>query len=324
MLRTTKNAEMQTVLSLARRAASSEATVLVSGETGTGKEVLARLIHEASPRARGPFVRVNCAALAEGLLESELFGHEQGAFTGATRSRQGRFELARGGTLFLDEIGDVPPKVQVSLLRVLQEREFERVGGNSTIRVDARIVAATHRNLAQRVQDELFREDLYYRLNVVPIALPPLRERIDDIGPLVQHFVERHGAASTPRPTVGPGVVEHLMRHAWPGNVRELENLVLRALVLGKGPELTLDDFRVDEGAHAAPTPSPSSRLSVCSPRTEARRAEREDLRQLLLDHGGNVARAARAIGVARTTLVSRAKKHGLLDGALERPQLPM
>jgi two-component system response regulator AtoC len=313
----TQNEGFLAVLALARKCAGSDATVLITGETGTGKELLARLIHEASPRARGPFIRVNCAALSEGVLESELFGHEQGAFTGAHKSRRGRFELAQNGTLFLDEIGDISPKVQVNLLRVLQEKEIERLGGSTTIRVNARVVTATHRDLGRLARDGRFREDLFYRLNVVPIEVPPLRQRAEDIGPLVRHFIEKHATGAPVRPSVPPDVVAHLARYGWPGNVRELENLVQRALVLSAGPELTLDDFRFnlsfDAASPSADDPSGPAPAERVSPRAEARQAEREELRKLLLLHGGNVARAARALGIARTTLVSRAEKHGLL-----------
>jgi transcriptional regulator with PAS, ATPase and Fis domain len=288
-------------MSLARRAATSQATVLITGETGTGKEVVARAIHQASARAGGPFVRVNCGALAEGVLESELFGHEAGAFTGAQRARRGRFELAQDGTVFLDEIGDVSAKMQVSLLRVLQEREIERVGGTTPIQVNARVLAATHRDLAASVAEGSFREDLYYRLNVIPIVVPPLRERPQDVDPLVRHFIGKHsppGAA----PALHPEVLPRLREYSWPGNVRELENLVHRALVLGSGGTLTLEDFTL-----SLPAPYPSD------VRAEARDLETEQLRHVLLSHGGNVARAARALGLPRTTLLGRARRHGLL-----------
>jgi DNA-binding NtrC family response regulator len=288
-------------LLLARRAAASDATVLVTGETGCGKEVVARAIHEASPRATGPFVRVNCGALAEGVLESELFGHEAGAFTGAQRARRGRFELAQGGTVFLDEIGDISAKMQVSLLRVLQEKEIERVGGTTPIRVNARVLAATHRNLPASVAAGSFREDLYYRLNVIPIAVPPLRERPQDIEPLVRHFLGKHSPPSG-APALDPEVLPRLLEYSWPGNVRELENLVHRALVLGSGGTLMLEDF-----SFSLPAPPPSD------VRAEARESETEQLRHALISHGGNVARAARALGLPRTTLLGRARRHGLL-----------
>jgi transcriptional regulator with GAF, ATPase, and Fis domain len=235
------------------------------------------------------------------VLESELFGHEQGAFTGASKLRKGRFEVAQGGTIFLDEIGDISPKVQVSLLRVLQEREIERVGGNRTIRVDARVVAATHQNLEERITRGLFREDLFYRLNVVPIFVPPLRERPQDIGALVTHFVAKYAAAGQ-QPRIDGEVIAALQRYRWPGNVRELENLVQRALILSDGAELTLDDFKLQLELPAQG-----------SWREEAERQEAQRLRALLISHGGNCARAARELGIPRTTLISQAKKHGLL-----------
>ncbi|HSS02639.1 MAG TPA: sigma-54 dependent transcriptional regulator, partial [Kofleriaceae bacterium] len=237
------NSGLRDVVALAHRAARSDATLLITGETGTGKELIARLVHEASPRSGQPFVRVNCAALAEGVLESELFGHEQGAFTGALRLRKGRFELAHRGTIFLDEVGEISPKVQALLLRVLQEKEIERVGGSSTIQIDVRVLAATHRDLHQLVRAGRFREDLYYRLNVVPLHVPALRDRAADLHPLLHHFLAKHsprGAAAMP---VDPEVYAALESYAWPGNVRELENLVQRALVLAQGPELTVEDF---------------------------------------------------------------------------------
>jgi DNA-binding NtrC family response regulator len=303
---------MLAVLAMVRKAGQNDAAVLVNGETGTGKELVARMIHETSARAANPFIRVNCAALSEGLLESELFGHEQGAFTGAHRARRGRFELAQGGTIFLDEIGDVSPKVQVSLLRVLQEKEIDRVGGNATVRIDVRVVTATHRNLPRLVREGRFREDLYYRLNVVPIEVPPLRDRPSDIPALVKHFIAKHAPRGAPAPLAPDEVLAQLQAYSWPGNIRELENMVQRAMVLGDGPLLSLDDFRftlaVEDDEEAAAEGAPG-----LSPRDEARSAEREKVRRLLVENGGNLARAARALGVPRTTLVSRAKKHGLL-----------
>jgi DNA-binding NtrC family response regulator len=293
---------LRAVTALVKRVAQTEATVLVRGETGTGKELVARLLHETSPRKDGPFIRVNCAALAEGVLESELFGHEKGAFTGAHALRRGRFELARGGTIFLDEIGDISPKLQSALLRVLQEREIERVGGSTPVPVDVRVVTATHRDLEARVKEGSFREDLFYRINVVPIYVPPVRDRPGDVGPLIRHFVAKHAPAGRPPPTVSDETVARLAAYAWPGNVREIENLVQRALVLAVGAELTVEDFCL--------------RLEIegdVPPRELAKNAERESLRLLLIEQGGNVARSARKLGVARTTLLSRAKKHGLL-----------
>lgn len=235
---------MREVYRLTRQVAASSATVLLLGETGTGKELIARALHELSQRASGPFIRVNCGALSESLLESELFGHVKGAFTNAYENRTGRFEAAHGGTIFLDEINSMSFTLQVKLLRVLQEQEFERVGDSKTIRVDCRIVAATNRDLTDEIEAGKFREDLYYRLNVVPIYLPPLRERTDDIPPLVQHFVKRYASINNrPCPRVPDEILNYLKNYAWPGNVRELQNNIERAIVLCQGEELTIDLF---------------------------------------------------------------------------------
>jgi DNA-binding NtrC family response regulator len=235
---------MRDVYRLTRQVASTSATVLLLGETGTGKELVARAIHECSSRSTGPFIRVNCGALSESLLESELFGHVKGAFTSAFDNRTGRFEAAHGGTIFLDEINSMSYTLQVKLLRVLQEQEFERVGDSRTIRVDCRIVAATNRDLQDEIDAGRFREDLYYRLNVVPIYLPALRDRIEDIPLLVDHFVRRYAAANNrPAPTVSGPVIAALQAYSWPGNVRELQNYVERAIVLCRDGTITLDLF---------------------------------------------------------------------------------
>lgn len=289
------------LIATARRVARSDATVLIRGESGTGKELLARVIHEASHRAQGPFIKVNCAALSEGVLESELFGHEQGAFTGAHKLRRGRFELARGGTIFLDEIGDISPAVQVRLLRVLQEREFERVGGSTPLPFEGRILAATHQPLEQLVEEGVFRQDLFYRLNVVPLTIPPLRERKEDIEPLLAHFINKYKPSHASPLKLGPGVLEALKSYPWPGNVREMENLVQRAVLLSDGFELTLEDF-------AFPVSAPRPSL-----REEIRSEQAKELRMLLVAHNGNVSRAAQKLGIPRTTLLSRAKKLGVL-----------
>jgi transcriptional regulator with GAF, ATPase, and Fis domain len=236
------SAAMREVYRLTRLVARTPATVLLVGETGTGKEMVARAIHRLSPRAEGPYVRVNCGALAESLLESELFGHVKGAFTGAIDNKAGRFEAAHGGTIFLDEISSMSPKLQVKLLRVLQEKEFERVGESRTIRVDVRVVAATNEFLTDQIEAGRFREDLYYRLNVWPIYLPPLRERREDIAALAQFFLERHAEEhQCEPPQLTPEIVKVLQSHDWPGNVRELENYVERAVVLATGRSLTAD-----------------------------------------------------------------------------------
>lgn len=296
---------LKQVCELSRRAARTDATVLIQGETGTGKELVARFIHDHSARAERPFVAVNCAALPEGLLESELFGHEQGAFTGALRARKGRFELAQSGTLFLDEIGDVSPRLQVALLRVLQERKVERLGSGASIELDVRIIAATHRNLEELVAVRSFRDDLYYRLNVIALFVPPLRARTQDIDHLLHHFLEKWGHTSARQllPRLAPSILPMLAAQRWPGNVRELENLVQRALALSDGESLELADFCLPA---AQPSQPPDARR-------ELERQATERLRGLLSTHDGNCARAARALGIPRTTLVSRAKRVGLI-----------
>src|SRR5438552_11919162 len=235
-----RSQKMQEVLATVERVAPTNATVLLGGESGVGKDLIARAIHEKSRRASGPFLKINSTAIPENLLESELFGFEKGAFTGAVASKPGKFELADKGTLFLDEIGDVPPVTQVKLLRVLQEREFERLGGTKTVKVDVRLVAATNRDLRQALEQGTFREDLYYRLNVVPIDIPPLRERKEDIPYLVEHFAKKFGGE------VSEGAMERLMSYHWPGNVRELENVVERSILLAAGPRLEASEVKID------------------------------------------------------------------------------
>jgi Nif-specific regulatory protein len=243
---------MQDVYRLVRLAAPRSAHVLLVGETGTGKEVIARAVHKLSQRASGPFIRVNCGALHENLLESELFGHIKGAFTGAVENKIGRFEAAHGGTIFLDEINSTSPRLQVKLLRVLQDREFERVGESKTIRVDVRVIAATNASLEELVEAGEFREDLYYRLNVVPVVLPPLRERRDDVLPLAQFFLKRYADQNRcPVPELTPPTIEALKTHDWPGNVRELENTLERLVVLSDGGPITPDLLRVGRPRYA-------------------------------------------------------------------------
>lgn len=297
-----ENGGLKALLELARKVAATDTSVLVRGETGTGKEVVARYVHEMSARSSGPFVKVNCAALSETLLESELFGHEKGAFTGATTRRTGRFELANKGTLFLDEIGDISPKLQVMLLRVLQEQEFERVGGTQTIHVDVRIVAATNRHLEEAVQDGAFREDLFYRLNVFPLNIPPLRERKDDIKDLLNFFVAKYKHLSSSTPELDDGLVEALQDCDWPGNVREFENIVQRALVICDGNILKTEHFYFDFN----PLKHKESKPKVDTKDTDVLRAALEEF-------DGNCSKAARKLGIARTTFLSRAKKAGVL-----------
>jgi DNA-binding NtrC family response regulator len=300
------SAALLRVRELIDRVAPSDASVLVRGETGTGKELVARRLHSASPRRDGPFVAFNCGALAEGLAESELFGHEKGAFTGADRRRLGRFELADGGTLFLDEIGELAPPLQVKLLRALQERRFERVGGMTTVQVDVRIVAATHRDLEQWVRESRFREDLFYRLNVVRIDVPPLREHPDDIPALVELFVARYGARGATRLTVTPEALAALQSYPWPGNVRQLENALHRACILARGEAITAEDLDLPNAAPAAPD-APSGDL-----RAILARVERELIERALREHAGNLTAAGRALGIERNLLRYKLRKHGL------------
>jgi DNA-binding NtrC family response regulator len=245
-----RSAPMLAVYKLIGRVSASAATVLVTGESGTGKELVAQMLHRSSPRAAGPFVAVNCAALPETLLESELFGHEKGAFTGAMTQRKGRFEQANKGTLFLDEIGEITPSTQKKLLRVLQERSFERVGGNTPVKIDVRVIAATNRDLLSEAQSGAFREDLYYRLNVINIHMPPLRERKDDIPLLVEHFLARQANGGAPAARqISAAALEQLTAYDWPGNVRQLENTIERAAVLAQGAPITPDHLHLDEPA---------------------------------------------------------------------------
>ena len=314
---------MREALALLSRAANSTATVLIRGESGTGKELAARAIHDQSPRRSGPFVVVHCAALPDSLLESELFGHEKGAFTGAVCRRPGRIELADRGTLFLDEIGDVPLATQVKLLRVLQERTFDRVGGTQSIKVDVRFVAATHQDLDAMVRAKTFREDLYYRLNVIPVVMPPLRERPEDIPPLVARFLATFGEANGKGPMrLEADAVERLSLESWPGNIRQLQNFIERLVVLVDGPTITRADVErelarsgaispleggLPPGSEGAPAPhAPGSLLD------RRRTAEREALREALERASGNRTLAARVLGVSRRTLYNMLAQHGL------------
>jgi two-component system response regulator FlrC len=296
---------MERVVAVARKAAASDATVLLLGESGTGKEVLARAIHGWSARADGPFVAVNCAALAESLLESELFGHEKGAFTGATAARAGRVEAAHGGTLFLDEVGDMSAALQAKLLRVLQERELERVGGTRTIEVDLRVIAATHRDLRQRVREGSFREDLFYRLNVIALELPSLRERPGDVEALARHFVAAI-AREVKRPALAlaPGALARLYAHAWPGNARELRNALERAAVLAEGDLIQPEDLPEEIGAAEA--------ASDGSFHGRVEGFRRELIRETLAATGGNQTEAARRLGLQRTYLARLIRKYGI------------
>jgi DNA-binding NtrC family response regulator len=293
---------MRLLLERLSRIAAASATVLIEGESGTGKEVVARALHRWSPRRDGPFVRLSCASLPEGVLESELFGHERGAFTGAVRQRPGRFELADGGTLLLDEIGAADAKVQLRLLRVLQEHEFERVGGTETLRVDVRVVAATNVDLKAEVRQGRFREDLYYRLSVVPVRLPALRERREDIPLLIEHFLAEAAArnGSPVRSIAGPAV-ERLQAYPWPGNVRELENVIEQMVVLAAGERLTLADIPAEIADWREPGEEPAAGPVSFH---EARALfERRYLCDALRRHRGVIAQVADAIGMSRKNL---------------------
>jgi DNA-binding NtrC family response regulator len=297
---------MQSIFELARTAARSSSTILILGESGSGKEVLARAVHQESPRAQGPFVAVSCAALTESLLESELFGHEKGAFTGAFARRKGKFEAADGGTLFLDEVGDVGPKLQLDLLRVLEERKFHRLGGNASVEVDVRIVAATNRDLKKAVQEGRFREDLFYRLNVIPIVLPPLRQRREDVPLLVDSFLERLSAEmKKPLEGVSTEAMNALLAHDWPGNVRELRNVLERGAVVCAGTIIQLPDLglpvRADGGAPAK-----------AGPLSSLEEVERRHVAAVLSHTGGNVSQSARILGIDRVTLYNKMKKWGI------------
>ncbi len=299
------SSRMREIVHLAERAAASDATILLDGESGTGKEVLARAVHAASRRADGPFVAVNCAALSADLLESELFGHEQGAFTGAVRTKPGRVEMAAGGTLFLDELGELQPALQARLLRMLQEREFERVGGTRTQKADVRILAATNRDLETAVSTGEFRRDLYYRLKVVALRLPPLRDRREDIRPLAAHFLSRFAReAGRPTPPLDDRAATLLEDYAWPGNIRELANVLERAIVLGAGDLITVDDL--PEELHERAPDGSNANTSV-PPRTgyhdAVAAAKREILRDALRTEGGHQTRAAKRLGLTQPYL---------------------
>ncbi len=297
---------MQEVLSLVQRVAPSDATVLIRGESGTGKELIAKAIHYASPRAAGPLIRVNCAALPENLLESELFGHEKGAFTGAAIARKGRFELADGGSLFLDEIGDLPAHLQVKLLRVLQEREFERVGSSRPIGVDVRVLAATHRDLEALMRASRFRDDLYYRINVVTIALPPLRERREDIPLLVDHFLRTFGEKNDKTIRgLSRDAREVLLRYDYPGNVRELENVIERAVVLTRDDVIDLRDLPLSLAEL-------EGNMEEGKLTTAVEGLERRMIHEALAEAGGVQTRAAEILGVSERVLRYKLKKYGL------------
>jgi DNA-binding NtrC family response regulator len=303
----TKSAKMHEILELTRDVSSLRSTVLVRGESGTGKELIARAIHYSGDRAPQPFITVSCAALAETLLESELFGYEKGAFTGANSQAKGKFELAAGGTIFLDEIGDISPKLQADLLRVLQERAFYRLGGTQEIRVDVRVIAATNRDLAEEVSQGRFREDLYYRLNVIEIRIPPLRDRREDIPLLARHFVESlsHELGKAIQ-DITEGALSTLFDYDWPGNVRELENAIERAIVTCRGHLLTEDDF-----AFLAQKMRASSAWNI-PPNLTLQDLEKQAITTTLQRTQGNMKEAASVLGIDRSTLYEKVKRYAI------------
>ena len=304
--------EMLAVFKTIRQVAPSSSSVLLMGESGTGKELFAQALHQNSPRRNKPFIKVACSALPETLLESELFGHEKGSFTGALYSRSGRFEMADGGTLFLDEIGDVSPTVQIKLLRFLEEREFERVGGNRTYKVDVRIVAATHRDLRKKLEEGSFREDLYYRLNVIEVHIPPLRERAGDIPLLTYHFLAKFAKANQKEVhQISDDAMAMLLRHPWPGNVRELENAIERAVVLTDQPVLTPTQFPTLRRAAPDPAAAGSGKpAAVAIPGSTLAELEREAILRTLEAVGGSTSRAAHLLQISTRKIQYKLKEY--------------
>jgi two-component system, NtrC family, response regulator AtoC len=316
---------IRTIYGVVEKVANTPSTVLISGESGTGKELIARALHENSSRHAGPFIKINCAAIPKTLMESELFGYDKGAFTGAVGAKPGRFELAHGGTLFLDEIGEIPIEMQVKLLRVLQESEFERVGGIKTIKVDVRLVTATNRDLLAEVGAGAFREDLFYRLNVVPIHIAPLRERREDIPLLADHFIAKfNGRLKKEIASITPEAIERLIAYQWPGNIRELENLMERTMLFCEGPAIRVSDLPVEvtgaspSAAATSPAgdeggrPAPESLKEAV--RAETERVERELIQKALDATGGNVTQAARKLKISRKSLQTKMKELGLRE----------
>ncbi|MBW2148954.1 MAG: sigma-54-dependent Fis family transcriptional regulator [Deltaproteobacteria bacterium] len=313
-----KSKSMKSVFKMIEKIAPTDSTVLIIGESGTGKELVAKSIHSNSDRKNQPFVPVNCGAIPESLLESELFGHEKGAFTGAVKARTGRFEKAHRGTIFLDEVGDMSPLLQTKLLRVLQEREFERIGGTKSIRVDIRIIAATHRNLEEEIQKGNFREDLYYRLNVIPIIIPPLRERKSDIPLLIQHFLQRfNGASSRKIKGISNEALKILVEYHWPGNVRELENLIERFVILADESEISKKDLpeKMLHHAREGTTKKRPSKTEI-DLNTTVSQFERELIMQALNKTHWVKNRAAGLLHLKRTTLVEKMKRNNIYNEA--------
>jgi len=300
--------KMQEVFESVYRVADSKATVLLYGESGTGKELIAKAVHYMSPRSKGPFIKFNCASIPEGLLESELFGHEKGAFTGAIVTRKGRFELANGGTILLDEIGDLPVTLQPKILRVLQEKEFERVGGERTIKVDVRLIAATSRNLEELVLKGKFREDLYYRLNVVPIFMPALRERKEDILPLTEHFLNRFNEENRKAISISPKALKILAGYNWPGNVRELENAIERIVVMSNGKSIEPVDLPLNLKVHSSRDILHKESLS-----SGIEEMERSSILHALEETGWVQAKAARILGITSRQIGYKIKKYAIM-----------
>jgi transcriptional regulator with PAS, ATPase and Fis domain len=322
---------MQDVLRIIDKVADTPSTVLITGESGTGKELIATALHEGSSRHDKPFIRINCAAIPRELIESELFGYERGAFTGAVTSKPGRFELADGGTLFLDEIGEIPVEMQVKLLRALQESEFERVGGIKTTRVDVRLIAATNRDLNAEIEAGRFRKDLYYRLAVVPISLPPLRERPSDIPTLVRHFVDKYNRRLNKRiEGMTDEALSLVQGYAWPGNIRELENLIERTLLFADGPLIGAADLpqHLRSPGAATPLPGPAAPGTLPVPagetglkgivRQRSAELEKEIITRALEETGGNVTRAAKLLQISRKSLQTKMKEFSLRDDSDE------
>ena len=306
-----RSTKMQDVLATVDRVAPTNSTVLLGGESGVGKDLIARAIHEKSRRASGPFIKINSTAIPENLLESELFGYEKGAFTGANTSKPGKFELADKGTLFLDEIGDVPPVTQVKLLRVLQEREFERLGGTKTVKVDVRLIAATNRDLREALEQGTFREDLYYRLNVVPLDIAPLRQRKEDIRDLVNLFITRFaGDSGKPVRSISPEAMQILVSYHWPGNVRELQNIIERACALAKGAVLEAADIHLD----LRPVKTSNGASGFLPEGMTLEHWEDEMIQEALRRASGNKSQAARLLGLSRNALRYRLSKIGIAD----------
>ena len=297
-----KSSKMQRVIEVIKVVAKSHATVLITGESGTGKELVARAIHSQSHRRNKPFVAVSCAALPESLLESELFGHEKGSFTGAYAQKKGKFEFANGGTLFLDEVGEMSANIQVHLLRVLEEKEFARVGGNEPIKVDVRVISATNKDLRKAIEKQEFREDLYYRLNVVSIELPPLRERREDIPLLAEHFLHKFAMENHKEITgFSPEAMEFVLDYDWPGNVRELENAIERAIILAKDSLITVADLPQEN----------LSQARLASTGKNLKEVEKNHVLNVLRETGGNYSESARILGISRMTLYNKAREYG-------------